>query len=142
MESRKIIGHDKYIIDDNYDIFNFRTKHKISRRYNSTGSIVTKLSNGKPVILARIIYENFIGELKSDECVIHKDNNFDNISPNNLEKVDRCDIFKNKAENLDKNKEWKIIKNYSDYKISNFGDIYSIKLKKLLNPNKNLCGTL
>jgi hypothetical protein len=31
---------------------------------------------------------------------------------------------------LDINKEWKNIKNYEDYKISNYGDIFSIKSNK------------
>jgi hypothetical protein len=40
---------------------------------------------------------------------------------------------------LDENKIWKNIKNYEDdYKISNYGDVYSLKSNKLLKPTKNL----
>lgn len=41
---------------------------------------------------------------------------------------------------LDKNKEWKKIKNYDNYLISNYGDIYTINYKRLMKNKKDSDG--
>jgi hypothetical protein len=139
MEYKNINGFENYIVYENGEIFNTKTNKKISTKKNSSGFLLVRLNN-ITFTASRIIYEAFISKLESNEMIIYKDNNPHNLHYKNLEKVNKSHIKKNIEDDLDKNKEWKIIPNYPDYKISNHGEVYSIKLKRLLNPNKNLNG--
>lgn len=141
MNHKNIIGYENYIIHENGDIYNTKTNKKISTNKNCSGFLTVTL-NKKIITLSRIVYENFIGKLETNEIIIYKDNNCENLHYTNLEKVNKAFTKKNIEDNLDINKEWKIIPNYPDYKVSNHGDVYSIKLKRMLNPNKNLNGYL
>ena len=139
MNYKNIIGYENYIIYENGDVYNTKTNKKISTKKNSSGLLTVRL-NYITLTLSRIVYENFIEKLEKNEIIIYKDNNCENLHYSNLEKVNKAFTKKNIEDNLDTNKEWKIIPNYTDYKVSNHGDIYSIKLKRMLNPNKNLNG--
>lgn len=141
MNCKNIIGYENYIIHENGDIYNTKTNKKISTYKNSSGFLTVSL-NKKIMTLSRIVYKNFIGKLETNEMIIYKDNNCENLHYTNLEKVNKAFTKKNIEDNLDINKEWKIIPNYPDYKVSKHGDVYSIKLKRMLNPNKNLNGYL
>ena len=75
----------------------------------------------------RLMYEKFYNEklTSSDIIRLKNDTNENKFHYENLKKINRKDMIKNENHNeLDNTKEWKITKNYPDYKISNLGDNY------------------
>lgn len=138
MKNVKIKNFDNYILYENGDIINTNTNKKL-KIYTNKNSYYIKLSkDGKPtsLFIFKLIYETFYNEkLTNSEIIRFKnENNQDKFHYSNLMKVNRKDIRKNENHSeLDKSKEWKIIKNYHDYKISNYGDIFSIKSNQIIN---------
>ena len=137
MEFKIIKDFENYKLYENGEIYNNKLNNKIKTNKR------VKLSNDftkKTFVLSRIIYETFCNDkLKNTEIIKFKDNDENNYHYKNLIKIDRKDMFK--VENhieLDTNKEWKFIKEYDDYKISNYGDIFSLKSNKMLKATKNL----
>ncbi len=143
MESKNIKNYEHYKLFEDGKIFNTKTKNYVNGTINKNNQYRIKLTlNGitKSFTLSRLIYENFNNiQLEDNEIIKFVDGNDKNLHYKNLEKINRTDMFKvENHQELDKNKEWKIIKNYPDYKISNYGDVFSIKSNKLLKPTKDL----
>ena len=138
MEYKQINNFDNYIICENGDVYNIKTKKKITYCKIKHQVKLYKNKKTKNFTLSRLIYETYYEPLTVNDVVSFKDNNKENFHYKNLIKIKRSDMLK--VENhieLDNNKEWKIIKDYEEYKISNYGDIFSLKSNKILNPIKN-----
>lgn len=78
----------------------------------------------------KLLYENFYDvNLSPDEniCLIDKNQP---LHYTNIKIIPKGWI--NNQDELDPNKEWKFIKGYKSYKISNYGDIYSVSIGKIL----------
>lgn len=142
MEYKSIKEFENYIIYENGDVYNKKTKQKITINFTNNQYLIKLYNDGKSksITLIRLIYETFFNvKLTNSDIIRFKDENSDNkFHYKNLEKLNRTDMFKNiNNETLDNNKEWKFIKDYEEYKISNHGDIYSIKSNKMLKPTMN-----
>ena len=142
MEYKIIKDFENYNLYENGDIFNNKTNQKLIINNFNNKSRIKLYKNSKSITftLGRLIYETFYNEkLTNKDIIKFKNENSDNrFHYKNLEKINRTDMFKNINHIiLDTNKEWKNIKNYEDYKISNYGDIFSIKSNKMLKPMKN-----
>lgn len=140
MQSKEI--YDNYIIYENGDIYNKNTSKMLKYSVSNTNQCKISLTvnnKRKTFTLPRLVYENFCGILTKNDIIMYKDKNFINFQYTNLIKVNRKNVLKyNNKLILDINKEWKNIKNYPNYKISNYGDIYSLKADKIMSPRKNL----
>lgn len=145
MEFKQIKNFEQYLLYENGQIYNTKTKKYIKCcKSDSNQQYIKLLNNGKSYTftLPRLIYEIFYNDvLTNNDIIKFMDNNIDNLHYTNLKKINRTNMFKkdNNDINLDNNKIWKNIKNYEDdYKISNYGDIFSLKSNKFLKPTKNL----
>lgn len=144
MEYKFVKYYENYKIYENGDIINInsKTKRKIAVSCNNDQYRINLCKNGKHkgFTLVRLIYETYYNDVLTDNYIIRfKDENCDEkFHYKNLEKISRTDMFKKIDHDvLDINKEWKNIKNYDDYKISNYGDIFSVKSNQMLEPVKN-----
>jgi hypothetical protein len=145
MEYKNIKNYEHYQLFENGKIYNTKTKNYVNGTINKNNQYRINLTlNGitKSFTLSRLIYENFNNiQLEDNEIIKFVDGNDNNFHYKNLEKINRTEMFKvENHQELDKNKEWKIIKDYPDYKISNYGDVFSIKSNKMLKPTKNFHG--
>ena len=139
MKCIKILNFENYNLYENGDIINLDTNKKISisKNRNSYFIRLNKLGKTYSINILRLIYENFNNiKLTNTHIIKFKNETIKNkFHYTNLEKINRKDMFKNINHlELDNTKEWKIVKNYIDYKISNYGDIFSIKSNKFLQP--------
>ena len=141
LRSIKIKNYDNYLLYENGDIINTKTNRKMEISLDSSKNThrvrLNKETKTTTFNALRLIYEKFNNvELTTNEIIKLKNEDLKNkFHFTNLVKINRKDIRKNENhKELDKTKEWKIIKNYSDYKISNYGDIFSIKSNKMLHP--------
>jgi hypothetical protein len=142
MEYKTIKNYENYNLYENGDVFNNKTNQKLTINNSNNQSTIKLCKNSKSntFTLGRLIYETFYNEkLTNKDIIKFKNENSDNkFHYKNLEKINKTDMFKNINHIiLDTNKEWKNIKNYDDYKISNYGDIFSIKSNKMLKPIKD-----
>jgi hypothetical protein len=138
---KKINNYDNYIIYENGDIINTDSKNNISFSLQQKKYIIRLKKNTKTKTFnyLRLIYETFYNtKLSLNDIIKFKNSNTLNFHFTNLEKINRTDLRKviNHIE-LDNNKEWQIIKNYNNYKISNYGDIFSLKTNTILIPTEN-----
>lgn len=141
MEQKNIEGYENYILYENGDIYN-KKNDKYVKVGMSSGNYRVKLANEngiKSFFLLRMIYEIYYNEKLTNNYIIRlKTTNInDKFHYKNLEKIKRVDMFKKNNYQLDISKEWKSIKNYDEYQISNCGDIFSIKSNKFLIPTKD-----
>lgn len=144
MNYKTIKNYDDYIVYENGDIYNINRNNKM--KYFITNNIcyikLSKNEKRKTFVYSRLVYNHFNDiELKSNETIKFKDNNNLNFHYENMEKIllNNFNIKQKKTTTiLDTNKKWTIIKDYSNYKISNFGDIFSIKNDKILKVVKDL----
>ena len=130
---------DNYIVYENGDVMNINTKKNIKVTNNNNRYYIRLIMNNKKsksFTLSRLVYESFYNEILSDNDIIrYNDNNKTNFHYTNLKKVHRIDMFKvDEKIELDPTKEWKKIDGYDDYYISNYGDVFSIKINKFLEP--------
>lgn len=138
----KIDNFDNYKLYENGDVINIKLNKKLST-FLSRNQYFLKISIDKKKYtfnFLRFMYEKFYNEkLTSSDIIRLKNENIENIFHyKNLKKVNRKDMIKNENhDELDNTKEWKIVKNYPDYKISNLGDIFSIKSNKILKPRQD-----
>lgn len=143
MEFKNIKNYEHYQIFEDGKIFNTRTKKYIRGTIRKNNNLCcVKLINNKinqTFVLSRLIYEIYYNiQLNNNEIIKFIDGNNYNFHYKNLKKINRTDMFKVESnQKLDENKEWKIIKDYPNYKISNCGDIFSIKSNKILKPTKD-----
>jgi len=139
MKCIKILNFENYNLYENGDIINLDTNKKISisKNRNSYFIRLNKLGKTYSINILRLIYENFNNiKLTNTHIIKFKNETIKNkFHYTNLEKINRKDMFKNINHiKLDNTKEWKIVKNFSDYKVSNYGDIFSIKSNQFLKP--------
>lgn len=138
LEYRKIKDHENYIIYENGDVCELDTKKKLKKIKKGKEYIYVELEKNDVKIkysLKKLLYENFYNhEIKVNEVIKFKDSNHLNFHYKNLVKMNTKDVHKNVdfGESEDKNKQWKTIKDYPDYKISNHGDVFSVKTNKNL----------
>ena len=145
MKFKNLNNFENYKLYENGDIINSNTnkKIKISKKGSSYYISLSKEKKTTTMYLPKLIYETFYNEkLSNNEIVRFKDEiNQDKFHYTNLEKINRKDLRKNENHNeLDKTKEWMIVKNFDDYKISNYGDIFSIKSNQMLKLTKDANG--
>ena len=74
--------------------------------------------------IARLIFETFKGNINKNDIIIYKDNNNNNFNINNLEKIQKNTL--NKEKYIIEDNLWKNIPEYENYKISSTGEILSI----------------
>lgn len=123
------IKHGKYVV------------HKINKN-NNEYYVQLRTTDGKKskkLILTKLIYENYYDKLlKDNEIIKFIDGNKNNFHYKNLQNInnkDVLDVIMHQG-GLDRTKEWKLIKDYPNYIISNFGDIFSIYSNKILKQVK------
>ena len=85
--------------------------------------------------VARLVWEAFEGKVKDGTKLFYKDSDSGNYKLENLEVKSKRKKIHEIPKELDKSKEWKPLKGYEEfYKISNYGDIYSIRINKMVSP--------
>lgn len=85
--------------------------------------------------VARLVWEAFEGKIKDGTKLFYKDGNSGNYKLENLEVKSKREKIHEIPKELDKTKEWKPLKGYEEfYKISDHGDIYSIRINKMVSP--------
>ena len=105
---------------------------------------LSKNKKTKDFNLLRLIYKEFCNEeLNISELIKLKNKNLkEKFHYTNLEKINIKDIRKNtNHDELDKSKQWKEVIGYPEnYKISNVGDIFSVKSNQMLKQRINSSG--
>lgn len=142
MKWKYIEGYDnRYKIYKNGDVFN--GDQKLEPYIHKTVGIyfVNLLANNgysKSHAIARLVYETFVDKIKDGTKLKYLDDNKHNYHLDNLTVMIRYSrIHPEEPIELDKTKKWKPIRGYEEfYKISEYGDIYSVRLNKMIIPNK------
>jgi len=132
MKYKILENFSNYKIYENGQIYNIeKEKFIIPSFYQQSKQYGVNIKNDNNLNvkkkICRLVYELFISKLENDEQIIFIDNDNKNFNILNLRKDKFHNIIKknNIYESYDKNKIWKNIKNYENYKISEDGDIYS-----------------
>ncbi|AYV80094.1 MAG: HNH endonuclease [Gaeavirus sp.] len=151
--SKKIDGYENYLLYENGVVINTNTNKKLTISVIKPGDLAkTPDAKGVQYMLRlwknnystwynfpRLMFKSFYNvTLEPNEIIIIKDKDIDEkFCYTNLEKIVRTDLEMDEDDlELDETKIWKIIKNYPKYKISNYGDIYSIRQKKMMTLGK------
>lgn len=141
MDFKHAKGFENYRIFPNGDIYLGERNITPYRHYRHKKPFVTLKNQNNNIsnqLVAKLVYETFAGEIKDGFELHYKDGDPGNFNLSNLQKVTRYKKINPETIQLDQNKIWKPIKDYEElYKISNYGDIYSIKMNKILQPQKN-----
>ena len=162
LQYKNIKGYEHYKLYENGKVYNTKTNNILSWVEYSDGFAInlTKDNKSKSFRLARLMYMHYCDdELTNEDIVQFVDGNKRNFNYTNLKKIKKIDMLKqnnvkhtekaiekknkiklekeeqNKPIELDKSKEWRFMKDNDEYKISNYGDVYSIKSNKILKPN-------
>lgn len=162
MNYKNIKDYEHYEIYEDGKIYNTKTKNYITWQEKIDGVVVALNKNNiqKGFKLSRLIYNHFANdEVMDDEAIIFVDGNKKNFHCTNLKKIKKIELLKqqnekqtikanekklklklekeekNKPIELDNTKEWKFMKDNNEYKISNYGDVYSIKSNIILKAN-------
>jgi hypothetical protein len=137
MSFKYIAGYDdKYKIYENGKIF--VNEQEIESFIHKTLNIpfVSLCQNGhwKTYSVARLVYETFVGKIKDGTKLKYKDHDTNNVCLENLENVRKWNKINNGvAIELDNTKQWKPMRGYEElYKISEYGDVYSIRINKIM----------
>ena len=142
---KRVKVYDNYWISEDGVVHNKMNKPlKVQYHLPNTSAVVNlyKEAKAKTFTLTRLIYETFYDVVLIKKDIIKfRDNNPQNFHYTNLINVNALNKHFNHPK-LDVEKQWKIIAKYPDYKISNYGDVFSIRSNRLLNPYKNLEGYL
>jgi hypothetical protein len=138
-EWKYIEGYDNYKINKNGDVY--KNDVKIEPFMHSTRKtyyvfMINKNNRNCSHQVARLVYESFVGQIKDGTKLVYKDGDIHNYRLSNLEVVNKYQkLTPIKPIQLDHLKNWKPIINYEElYKISDYGDVYSVVSNKLLNP--------
>lgn len=135
MDFRVIPLYDKYIIYEDGEIFNIVTKIK-PKISLVKGTLVVSLQDSnkinKSFTYRRLIYEVWYGiKLIDKDKIKFRDNDKNNHHYTNLINVNGPDKHLTHMP-LDPAKEWKIVEEFDNYKVSNYGDVFSIFSNKIL----------
>jgi hypothetical protein len=128
MEYKIIKNYPNHKIYENGDIINIKNKKLTICKDNRVG--LSYMSKYKKYHQWKLLYENFHNvTLLPDQnvCLIDKNKELHYTNIKILPKG-----WQNNEEELDPNKEWKNVKGYPEYKISNYGDVYSIRKGRIL----------
>jgi hypothetical protein len=142
---KKFCDYENYLLCANGTVKNIITNKEVLPVYYKKQYIIYFCKNNtkKNLAFLRVMYELFYNvKLTANDIIKFKNEKLINkFSYTNLEKINRKDMIKNEPKiKLNESIEWKIIKNYPHYKISEFGDIYSAKTNKLMKLKLNLYG--
>lgn len=120
MKFRAIKNYEHYIIYEDGRIYNTKTKNtlKYGKRNNSMARVTLYKNNkDKGFMVTRLIYETWYNViLTSKDTIKFKDNDCTNFHYTNLINVNDVDKHLNHM-TLDETKEWKIYKDFNNYKI-------------------------
>lgn len=136
MNYKPIPNYPNYIIYENGDIVNKNTNHKLKLTLSQNEPARVHLCNHnivKHFNVSRLIYEVFNDiKLKKSDRIVFNDGNTNNYHHTNL-------VIRNEKHQiqLDPTKIWKICVANPNYKISNYGDIYSITTNKIIKSHIN-----
>lgn len=136
-----IRDYENYFIYENGDIISNKRKTKNLMAIDAENR-TTLCKNGKQksLMVTRLMYETWYNKkLKTTEIIKFCDNNKNNLHYSNL--INTSDR-NTKHLPLDPNKEWRFVVDYPDYKTSNYGDIFSLKLNRMLIPQLDSKGYL
>jgi hypothetical protein len=140
MKFRELQSYNNYIMYEDGEIMNIITKNKVNVSIKIKMISVCLRDNNdiyKTISYRRLIYETWNDiKLTDKDKIKFKDNNKNNFHYTNLINVNGPDKHLTHM-SLDPTKEWKIIEGFDDYKISNYGDIFSIISNKLLSKSVN-----
>ena len=132
--------YDKYLSYENGDLVTTNRTIFVTIIVRENRMSLAKNGNQIYVKATRVIYETWHNKkLKKSDFIRFRDGDKTNLHYTNLI---------NSSDNnlthliLDRAKEWKFVKNYPNYKSSNYGDIFSIKSNKLLTPQLSGTGYL
>ena len=134
MNYKIIKGFPNYNIYENGIVYNNKRKKNVSiakdYRFKLNNKGVSKMFR-----ITHVLYELYYNEIitEQDDVKFINDTIKNKLHYTNLIKTIRVHPRRNMAIfKFDKSKEWKIIKNYKNYMVSNYGDVYSVRLNKLL----------
>jgi len=133
---------EKYKIYENGDVFMNDKKIEpfIHKKFKAPYVLIHN-NKGYTVSLAvaRLVYETFIKKLNGEMRFKYKDGDKTNCQLFNLEITNRRPkINDGKPIDLDNTKVWKPVRGYEeDYKISESGDVYSVKTNKIMSLQMN-----
>lgn len=127
----------KYKVYKNGDVYqdNNKINPYFNHRYNG---LFVKLINERNreinYMVARLVYETFIGTIRDDFYISYKDGDSNNFHLDNLEILKRYKKINGDLPiELDKSKQWKPLRGCEElYKISENGDVYSIITNKMM----------
>lgn len=137
MEWKVIKGYDNYKINQKGEVKKsdeIVKPYKHNTRKTSYIVLVNKSNIGCSHHMSRLVYETFIEIVKDGYKINYKDSDPYNFCLDNLVVKPK---WKNKTSKvpivLDSNKKWKPVVGYEElYKISDHGDVYSIRRNKML----------
>lgn len=156
---KNIQNYDNYIIYDTGDVFNLKTQKYLSGSISNNGYKYYRLSKeGKKTMFYahRLVAEHFLENPNNYPVVNHKDGDKLNNQLNNLEWVSynenslhfhyqlKQNKYNQKQEKYVKDladEEWRIIPNFNNYRISNYGRVHNQKTNNILHAI-NTCGYL
>lgn len=134
-------GYENYKVYENGDVYNITTSKKKALNIANGNDLIGLYKNSKEkmIKLSRLVYESFYNEeLSKYEIIVFKDEKLEEkFHYKNLKKIKRTDLLSETHDELDPSKEWKFVKNTDKYKVSNHGDVFSIKNNKMMTKSKN-----
>lgn len=79
--------YPNYMISEKGDIKNKRTNKLLKQQTNKKGYHRVDLSYKKGLLVHRLVYDNFVGNLDKDKVIDHIDGNVDNNHYSNLQQI-------------------------------------------------------
>lgn len=141
MEWRNIENYDGYKVYENGDVYcrDEKVEPFINKRNKKWYVSIRNNSDHKACnMVARLVYTSFKTNIKDGTLLVYKDGNYNNCYLSNLKVINKYKkVNGNKPIKLDKNKKWIPVYGYEKfYKISDYGDIYSVHYNRLLKQIK------
>jgi NUMOD4 motif./HNH endonuclease. len=138
MNTKPIYGIPTHTINTNGDVYSSEgIKLEVKKRGNYK-FVCLYVGKKKQISrsITRIMYETFYEPLKQNEISYFKDGNDEHICLENIGKKIRRTYRDIKHDEIDTTKQWKPIPGYTQYIVSEYGDVYSLNAKILLKPSK------
>jgi hypothetical protein len=131
-----IINFPKYKISNYGKIKNIETSKILQpnlRNFYFRIKLIDKNKERKDKYVSHLVAEHFIPNPNNYKYVKHLDNNKSNNQFTNLKWVKRLE-FRDKEFLGTKNEKWKIISGYSNYQVSDRGNVRNLCTKKFIKP--------